>query len=130
MPDDVALHLRRAGFDGVPARAQITVRPDTLVNGATISGKQLAVRAQQLLRDLLQALIELAPENLQDRSLRPGHARGRDAAESAQLVQAHDFDLAVALREFLAYQRIAGGRPSVPLNRAGELDQPVNTSLE
>src|SRR5579862_489136 len=130
MPDDVALHFRCACFDRVPAGSQVTVRPDAMVNRATVPADQLAVRAQQLLRDLLDTLIELAPKNLQDRSLRSGHASGCDPTEGTQLIQTHDFDLGVTLRKFLAHQRVPGGWMPVPLNCAGEFNQSVNVSLE
>src|SRR5258708_25603328 len=49
MSDDVALHFRRSSFDSVPAGAQITVCPDSLVGGQGIVGLKLAIGSQKLL---------------------------------------------------------------------------------
>src|ERR1700730_580309 len=75
MADDVALHFGSAGFDGIAARAQVGVGPHAIVNRVRITAKQLAIRAENFLCDLLQALIELAPENFLDAALGSRHAR-------------------------------------------------------
>ena len=66
MPDDVSLYLGSAGFDGIPASSQVGVRPHPVVDSARIAGQQLAIRTQQLLRDLLESLVEFAPEKFLD----------------------------------------------------------------
>src|ERR1700751_6071187 len=98
MPNDVSLHLGGAGFDRISPRAQVCVRPDSLVDRMRVTPQQLSVRTEQLLRDLLKALIQLAPEELLDRALWAGHAGCRNPAECSHLVEAHDFDLCAALR--------------------------------
>src|SRR4051794_31703583 len=129
MPDDVALDLRGPRFDGVAPRAQVAVRPLAVVDRARVAAFQLAVWTQQLLRDLLEALVQLAPENLLDRALGSGDAGRADAAEGAHLVRAHGFDFDVALRQFLADDGIVGGGAAVPLHGARQLDEPIHVAL-
>src|SRR5262245_61057193 len=121
MADDVSLNLRSSGFDGVTARTQIAVGPASIVDGVLVTGFELAVGAKQLLGDLLEALVQLAPEDLLDRSFRAGNAGRAEAAEGSHLVPAHDLDLCVALCEFLAYDGICGGRTAVALGRPRQL---------
>jgi len=64
--NDVSLYFGSAGFDGIAAGSQVGVRPDPVVDGARVAGQQLAVGTQQLLRDLLESLVKLAPENFLD----------------------------------------------------------------
>src|ERR1700719_5132993 len=98
MPNDVSLHLGCAGFDRISPRAQVCIRPDSLVDRMRVTRQQLSVRTEQLLRDLLKALIQLAPEELLDRALGARHAGRRDPAEGTHLIEAHDLDLCAALR--------------------------------
>ena len=86
MPYDVSLHFRRAGFDRVPARSQVTVRPDSVVHGVLISREQLPVRPKYFLRDLLKTLIQFAPEYFLNRAFGPRNAGRCDAAERTQLI--------------------------------------------
>src|SRR5215831_18260578 len=130
MADDVALHFGGSGFDGVSARAKVAVRPDAIVDGVGIAGKQLAVGAQQLLSELLDALIELTPEELLDRTLRAGHTSGSYAAESAQLIEAHDFDLSEGLSELLAHDGILRGDAAAARYCAREFDEAIDVALE
>src|SRR5271168_2273417 len=116
MPNDVALHLGGAGFDGISAGAQVGVGPNAFVDSAGVAGQELAVRTEQLLGDLLKALVELAPENFLDRSLRARHTRGGDAAEGPHLVETHNFNLRATLRELLADEWILGGGVAVARN--------------
>src|SRR5579862_3318108 len=109
MSDDVALDLGRAGLDGVAARAQIGVGPLAFVEGAVATLGQLGVGAEDLHGHLLEALIELTPEDFLDGAFGAGLAGFDDAADDAHLIQAHDFDFGVALREFLADDGIVGG---------------------
>ncbi len=53
MAYDVALDFRRAGFNRVAARAQVAVRPRAVIDRVPVRGFELAVGAQELLRDLL-----------------------------------------------------------------------------
>ena len=99
MPNDVALDFRGTSFDGISARSQVTVRPNPFINGVSVAPEQLAVRAKQFLRELLNALIEFTPKQLLNGTFRARRTCGRDAAEGPQLVQAHDFDFRVALSE-------------------------------
>lgn len=119
MPNDVALHFGRAGFDGVAASAQVGVGPEALVDGVRVTAEKLAIGAEQFLRDLLEALVEFAPENLLYGAFRAGDASSGDAAEGAHLVETHDFDFRAALRQLLADQWIFASGPAIALNGAG-----------
>src|SRR5271169_5094802 len=118
MSDDVALHLGRACFDGISAGAQVGIGPHAIVNGARVAGEKLAVRTKDFLSDLLEALIELAPENFLDGAFRAGHARGSHTAECAHLVAAHNFNFGAALRELLTNDGVLGSGPAVALDFA------------
>src|SRR5260221_2863966 len=102
MANNVPLYFGSASFDGISARPQIRVRPDPFVDCTRIAREQLAVRPENFLRYLLQTLVELAPKYLLDGALGPGNARGGNAAESAHLIEAHDFNFRAALCELLA----------------------------
>jgi len=130
MSNDVSLYFGSAGFDRISTGSQVGIRPDPVVDRARIAGHQLAVGAEQLLRDLLEPLVELAPENLLDGALGPWHARCGDAAESAHLVEAHDFDFRAALGEFLADEGIFGSGPAVALDGVREFDETGDKTLE
>ena len=80
--------------------------------------------------DLLQALIEFAPENFLNATFGAGDAGGGETAEGAHLIEAHDFDFGAALREFLANDGILGGGAAVALNLAGEFDEASDVTLE
>src|SRR5437660_8417789 len=110
MPNDVALDFRRACFDGVAAGTQIAVGPHAAIDRVRAVAFELSVGAEQLLRDLLEALVELAPEYFLDGAFRPRNTRRADAAEGAHLVHAHDLDFRVALGQLLAHERVLGGR--------------------
>src|ERR1700734_91211 len=92
MPNDVPLHLGGAGFDRISARAQVGVGPNPFFNSVRIAAEQLAIGAENLLSDLLEALIEFAPENFLDGTLGAWYAGSGDAAEGTHLVETHDFD--------------------------------------
>src|SRR5260370_11120430 len=126
MPNNVALDFRSSSFDSVPARAQIAVCPDSLVEDQGIAGLKLAIGSHKLLRYLLDTLVQFAPKNLLNRTLRPGHTCNRDSAESAHLVQAHDFNLGITLRQFLADQWILCRRAPISLKRMRQLDEPAD----
>jgi hypothetical protein len=74
MPDDVALHFGSAGLDGVAAGAQVAVGPCSVIDGVWIVAEQLSIGAENFLGDLLQALIQLAPEKFLDGTFRPRNA--------------------------------------------------------
>ena len=93
------------------------------VDGVRVAAEKLAVGAEQFLRDLLEALVELAPENFLDGAFGARHAGGGDAAEGAHLIEAHDFDFRAALREFLANDGIFGGGAAVAYGGASEFDE-------
>src|ERR1700730_2070892 len=130
MPNNVALHLGGAGFDGISASAQVSVGPNSFVDGVRVAAQELAVGTEQFLRDLLEALVELAPEDFLDRALRARYTSGGDAAEGAHLVEAHDFNLRAALCELLADDRVLSGGPAVALDRPREFDKTGNIALE
>src|SRR5882724_642128 len=88
-----------------------------------VTAQQLSVGTEQLLRDLLESLIEFAPEDFLDRALRSRHTSSRDAAKSPHLIEAHDFNFRAALRELLADQWVFGGGPSVTLDGPREFDE-------
>src|SRR5277367_4393969 len=123
MPNDVALHFGGAGFDGVAASAQVGVGPEAVVDGVRVAAEKLAIGAEQFLCDLLEALVELTPEDFLDGAFGPGNPGGCDATESAHLVEAHDFDFCAALRQLLADEWIFAGGPAVTLNCAGKFDK-------
>src|SRR5580698_3562762 len=130
MPDDVALHFAGAGFDGVSAGAEISVGPQPFVDGMRVSAEELTVGAENFLGDLLEALVQFAPENLLDGAFRARDSRGGDAAEGAHLVEAHDLNFRAALRQLLANDGIFGGRAAVALDGARELDKAGHVALE
>src|SRR5690242_1501765 len=70
--DDVPLHLRRAGVDRRRARPEILVLPAPAVDRARRAAVDVGVRTLEVDAELLHALIDLAPQELQVRSLRPG----------------------------------------------------------
>src|ERR1700693_3813806 len=119
MADDVALHFRCARLDGIAAGAQIPVRPEAVVDGVWIAAQKLPVGTKQFLCNLLEALVELAPEYFLDRSFGPGNAGCRNAAEGAHLIEAHDFDFRATLRQLLTDERIFAGGAAVALHAAG-----------
>ena len=90
----------------------------------------MAIGSQQFLGELLQALVEFAPEQFLNGALRTRCARSCDAAEGAQLVQAHDFDFGIALSEFLPKDGILRRRPAIVLGDPREFDQAVDIALE
>src|SRR5580704_7566029 len=130
MADDVALHLGGPGFDSIPASAEISVGPKPFVDGVRVAAEELAVRAENLLRDLLEALVELAPEDFLYRAFGAGDAGSGDTAESAHLVETHDLDFRAALCEFLANDWIFGGGAAVAWDGARELDEARDVTLE
>src|SRR5258708_22753633 len=95
-----------------------------------VTAQQLSVGTEQLLRDLLEALIEFAPENFLDRALRARHTRGRDAAKGPHLIEAHDFNFRAALRELLSDEWVFGGRPSVTLDCPRSFAEAVALAVE
>src|SRR5262245_51623770 len=58
--DDVPLHLGGPRLDRVAARAEVAVRPRSVVDRSRIEAFELTVRTEQLLRDLLEPLVQLA----------------------------------------------------------------------
>src|ERR1700758_5623034 len=112
MPDDVALYFGRTSFDGVAPRAEVGVSPDAFIHGVRISGLKLAIRAKNFLGNLLEPLIQLAPENFLNAAFGPRHACRGNAAERAHLIEAHNFDFGAALCELLTDQGVlASGFP-------------------
>src|SRR5579883_2681393 len=101
MADDVALDLAGSGFDGVAARAQIAVGPLAFIEGVRRSVRELAVRAEHFHGDLLEALVEFAPEDFLNGALRAGDSGFVDSRKRAHLVAAHHLDFGVHLRELL-----------------------------
>ena len=95
-----------------------------------VTAQQLSVGTEQLLRDLLEALIEFAPENFLDRALRARYTRSRDAAKGPHLIEAHDFNFRAALGEFLADEWVFGGGPSVTLDGPREFDEAGDIAFE
>src|SRR5271157_3910371 len=130
MADDIALHLARAGFDGVSACTQIAVGPKPFVDGVGIACHELPVRTENFLGDLLEALVELAPEYFLDGAFGAGDASGSDTAEGAHLVEAHDLNFRAALGEFLADDRIFGRGAPVALDGPRKFDEARDVALE
>src|SRR5579883_847541 len=97
MADDVALDLRSPGFDGIAPRSQKRVSPLAVIDRVRVAFAERRKRSQQFGRDLLEALVQLRPENFQYRALRPRHTLLIYARNGAHLIQAHDFDVSVAL---------------------------------
>src|SRR5260370_40215857 len=98
VPDDIPLDLGRSGFDRVSAASQIPIGPLPVVESLCRPMIELTIGPLNLHRDLLESLVQLAPEDLLERPLRPRHARFLDSAESPELVQAHDFNCGITLR--------------------------------
>src|ERR1700722_15525493 len=130
MSNDVPLHFGGPRLDCISASAQVGVRPNPFVDGAWIAAQQLTIWAEQLLRDLLEPLVELAPENLLNRTLRARHACSGNAAECPHLVEAHDFDLRAALRELLSDKRILRSGLPVALDASRKFNQTRDRALE
>src|SRR5438270_210463 len=72
--DDVALDLGRSGLDRVPTAAQIAIRPLAVIERIRRSVIELTIWTLNFHRDLLESLVQLAPENLLDRTFRSRHA--------------------------------------------------------
>src|SRR5580704_16297548 len=130
MSNDVPLHFGGPCLDSVSARAQVAIRPNPFIDGTRVAAQQLTVGTEQLLRDLLKALVELAPENLLNGTLRARHAGHGDAAECPHLVEAHDFNFRAALREFLADERVLGSGPTVALDASGKFNKARDGAFE
>src|SRR5580692_7046051 len=130
MADDVALDFGCASLDGVSASSQIGVRPKSIVDGVGIACHELAERTENFLGDLLEALVELAPENFLDGAFRAGNAGCTDAAEGAHLIEAHDFDFGAALRELLPDDWVFGGGAAIALGGAREFDETRDVTFE
>src|ERR1700730_10880498 len=130
MSDDVSLNFRCTGFNGVAARTKVAIGPDSVINCVTVRAEQLSVGPEQFLSNLLDPLIQLAPENFQDRAFGSGHAGSSHAAECPQLIETHDFNLGIALREFLADQRIFRGRTAVARDGVRKLNEPIDIALK
>ncbi len=90
---------------------------------------ELPVRSKNLLRRLLEALVQLAPENLLNGAFGPRHSSSADAAEGAHLVHTHDLDLRITLRQLLTHQRILRCRTPIALNGLRKLNQPAHVAL-
>src|SRR5258707_5958610 len=95
-----------------------------------VTAQQLSVATEQLLGDLLESLIEFAPEDFLDRALRSRHTRSRDAAKGPHLIEAHDFNFRAALRKLLADEWVFGGGPSVTLDGPREFDEAARASVD
>src|SRR5580704_7867020 len=127
---DIALNFRSAGLNSIAARAQPGVGPLAVVEGKLGSVRQLAVGAEQFHSHLLEALIQFAPKNLLNRTFGAGLSGFDHAADGAHLVQAHDFDFGVALREFLADDRVLRGGPAVAFDGASQVEKARELALE
>src|SRR6266404_6838125 len=71
VPDDIPLDLGRSGFDRVSAASQIPIGPLPVVESLCRPMIELTIGPLNLHRDLLESLVQLAPEDLLDRPLRP-----------------------------------------------------------
>src|SRR6202142_952837 len=98
---------------------QVSRGPRLVIGRVWIGPEQLSIGAENFLGDLLQALIQLAPEKFLDGTFRPRDASSSHAAESPHLIEPHDFDFGVTLREFLADDQIFGRRFAVALEFLG-----------
>src|ERR1700722_60906 len=124
LTDDVPLDLAGAGEDraGPAAEEHALPRGDRV---AVPVRPQQAVRALDADRDLAQALVVFAPEQLGHRGLRARRATRGQLGQGAQAGEAHQLDLRVGPRELLADQRV-GGLPAL----AGRLHQLPELPLE
>src|SRR5450432_1957448 len=91
---------------------------------------QLNVRTQQFRGYLLEALIQLGPEDFLYRAFGPWHALLINTCDGAHLVQPHDLDIDKALGQLLPHYRVFRSRSAVPLDGVRELDQPIELALE
>ena len=87
VPDDIPLNFRRSRFDRVAA-LNANIRTPTGLRRTHRATRARVVRMDpDLHRHLLEALIQLAPEDFLDRSFRPRHAGFIDARERSQLIE-------------------------------------------
>src|SRR5512133_2578341 len=89
--DDVAQDLARPGFDRVAAAAQLLVAPVAVV-----------LAAEDLHRELRQALVLLGPEELRARAFRSGDPRLHQGRERAVVRQLQRLELDPLLRHTVA----------------------------
>src|ERR1700722_12918639 len=101
VPYNIALNFGRSRFNRVAARTQISVGPLPFIEGVGRPVRQLSVRTENLHRHLLEALVQLAPEDFLDGSLGSRHACFVDAGESTQLIQPPHFDVGVVFDQVL-----------------------------
>src|SRR5205823_5798910 len=125
---NVPLNLRRARLDRVAARTEITISPHSVIDRVAVRPFELAVRSEQFLRYLLQPLVQFAPHEFLNRTFRTRDAGRGKAAERTHLVEAHDLDLGVTLRQFLPDDRILCGWTTVSFNAARQLDQSLDVA--
>ena len=80
---------------------------------AIAAGAELTEGSEELLRDLLETLVEFAPEDFLDGPFGPRDTCGANAAQGAHLIGAHNFDFRITLGEFLADDGIIAGWAAV-----------------
>jgi len=96
-----------------------------------VTAQQLSVGTEQLLRDLLEALIEFAPENFLDRALRARlHPVAVTRAKGPHLIERMISISALHCASFLADEWVFGGGPSVTLDGPREFDEAGDVAFE
>src|SRR4029077_1156666 len=98
----VALNLARSGRDREPTRRQHPVEPSPLGDRERRVELDLAIGAEQLGRELVDAEIYLGGHDLDDRAFRARRQSLELACDLAQVEQPKRTDLARELRDLLA----------------------------
>src|SRR5206468_4044576 len=128
--DDVPLHLGGAGVDAGRARPEVLVLPAATVDGARRTALEVAIGALHVEREVLHALVDLAPHELEARALGAGLPVPHDLAHVLVGEAAEDLRLDEALGEALARARIGGGRLPVAADAAGEVEDLAHLALD
>src|SRR5262249_50530754 len=101
--DDVRLDLGGAAGDGADARPQERLLPAPAAGGR----RELGMRAEELQRQVVQALRQVGPEELHQRGFRARLLPALEAREGTAVHEAHDLDVDPPARHFLAGVRLA-----------------------
>src|SRR5713226_4476813 len=107
--DDVALDLGRACVDRLGLRPHPSVLPPSFLDRQRRAWRERTVRSLDANRDLLDALVHLAPVELGERGLRSGRIAVLGFREVAQAVEPEYVRLNLRLRHLLANGDVGAG---------------------
>src|SRR5689334_1480728 len=121
--DHVPLDLGGPAHDGLRSRVEVRAAPPVVLEGG---------RTEDVDRELLEALVGLAAEDLLDRALDARLPRPEEPREAPVPGQAEELDLDPCLREPLAEDRVGQRRGSRSLARLAHepLEAPAYLPLE